>query len=295
MFRKRLGRFLLDLLLIAAGSVLMAVAVNVFLNPNDVVPGGFTALAMIANRLWDWPIGLTLLVLNVPFLILGMWQMGAEFGPKTIIATALVSLAIDQLRPYVPTVQGEPLLYTAFGGLLYGLGLGLVFRANATSGGTEIPAKMLNRFYAIPMSKSLLAMDVVILGISAWFFGLTPALYALIVAWVMERALNLIETGINASQTVFVITENPEPVRRGILDQMERGVTLLPGEGGYTGLQRAVLFTVVNRHQVAAVREIVNQADPQAFMVINPSHEVLGEGFNPLLQPRPRLHHRRQR
>jgi uncharacterized membrane-anchored protein YitT (DUF2179 family) len=282
MFWRRVTRFLLDLLLMAAGGVLMALAVDVFLDPNDVVPGGFTALAMFANRLWSWPIGLTLLALNVPFLILGMWLLGAEFGPRTIIATALASLAIDLLRPYVPVVQGEPLLYTAFGGLLYGLGQSLVFRAGATSGGTEIPAKLLNHLYGVRMSRSLLAMDVVILGIAAWFFGLAPALYAFIVAWVTERTLNVMETGVDASQSVFVIADDPDPIRRAILDRLERGVTLLRGEGGYTGAERVVLFTVVSRREVAAVRKIVSAVDPRAFMVVNPSNEVLGEGFKPL-------------
>jgi len=295
MFLKRVGRFLLNLLLIAAGSVLMALAVDVFLDPNDVVPGGFTALAMFANRLWSWPVGLTFLALNVPLLILGTWLLGAEFGPKTIVATVLASLAIDLLRPYVPVVQSEPLLYTAFGGLLYGLGQGLVFRANATSGGTEILAKLLNHFYGLRMSRSLLAMDVVVLALAAWFFGLAPALYALIVAWVAERALNLVETGASASQSVFIIAQNPEVIQQRILQQLERGVTLLAGEGGYTGLQRVVLFTVVSRREVATVRKIVSQADPQAFMVINPSHEVLGEGFKPLLHPRPRYRVRSRR
>jgi len=295
MFLKRAGRFLLDLLLIAAGGVLMALAVDVFLDPNDVVPGGFTALAMFANRLWAWPVGLTFLALNVPLLILGTWLLGAEFGPKTIVATVLASLAIDLLRPYVPVVQGEPLLYTAFGGLLYGLGQGLVFRADATAGGTEILAKLLNHFYGLRMSRSLLAMDVVVLALAAWFFGLAPALYALIVAWVAERALNFVETGASASQSVFIIAQNPEQIQQRILQQLERGVTLLAGEGGYTGQQRVVLFTVVSRREVAAVRKIVSQADPQAFMVINPSHEVLGEGFKPLLHPRPRSRVRSRR
>jgi len=121
----------------------MAVAVDVFLDPNDVVPGGFTAIAMFANRAWSWPIGLTLLVLNLPFLIIGMIVLGAEFGPKTVFAAVFASIAIDSLAPMLPVVQGDPLLYTVFSGVLYGVGQGLVFRANATSGGSETPAKLL--------------------------------------------------------------------------------------------------------------------------------------------------------
>lgn len=280
------GRALFNIALIVAGCLCMALSVDIFLDPNDVVPGGFTALAMFANRLWSWPVGVTLFALNVPFLIIGMKVIGVEFGPKTVFAAALVSLFIDVLRPYVPVVQNEPLLYILYGGLLYGFGMGLVFRANATSGGTEIPAKLLEHYRGVRMSSSLLAMDIVILGTAAFFFGLAPALYALISAWVMARVIDALETGLNAGNTVFIVTGNPEGVRDGVLDALGRGVTILRGEGGFTGAERVMLFTAINRRQVPALREIVRQADADAFVVISPSNEVLGEGFKPLTRVR---------
>ncbi len=264
----------------------MALAVDIFLNPNNVVPGGFTALAMFANRLWGWPVGTTLFIMNLPFLLIGMRVLGVQFGPRTLFAAAASSLAIDWLAPIVPTVQGEPLLYTLYGGLLYGLGMGLVFRANATTGGTEIPAKLLEHFRGIRMSSSLLAMDVVVLALAAFFFGLAPALYALIAAWVMARVIDALETGLTAGNTAFIITRNPGDVCTGVLEGLNRGVTILRGEGAYTGDERTVLFTAVNRRQVPELREIVRQADPDAFVVISPSNEVLGEGFKPLTRTR---------
>ncbi|MCX6029094.1 MAG: YitT family protein [Chloroflexi bacterium] len=281
------GRLLYHALLIVLGGLLMALSVDIFLDPNNVVPGGFTALAIFANRLWGWRIGITLLALNVPFLILGMKLLGVQFGPKTIFAAAVSSLAIDFLRPYVPTVQGEPLLYTLYGGLLYGLGMGLVFRADATSGGTEIPAKLLEHFRGVKMSSSLLAMDVAILALAAFFFGLAPALYALIATWVMARVIDFLEAGFNAGNTAFIVTGQPDAVCASIMEQLNRGVTILRGEGGYTGAERAMLFTAVNRRQVPILRELVSAADPDAFMVISPSNEVLGEGFKPLTRTRP--------
>ena len=280
------GRSLFDLVLIATGCVCIALSVDVFLDPNNVVPGGFTALAMFANHLWGWPIGLTLLALNLPFLVVGMHVIGPEFGPKTILAAALSALLIDALRPNLPVVQGEPLLYILYGGLLYGLAMALIFRANATSGGTEIPAKLLERVRGTRMSASLLAMDLAVLAMAAFIFGLAPALYALIVAWVMVRVIDFVEAGFNAGDLAFIITSTPEIVRDAILDRLERGVTVIRGEGGYTGTERILLFTAVNRRQVGALRQIVSQADPGAFMVISPSHEVLGEGFKPLTRVR---------
>ncbi len=281
------GRLFFDLALIIAGCVCIALSVDIFLDPNNVVPGGFTALAMFANRLWGWPVGATLFGMNLPFLILGMRVLGMQFGPKTLFTSALVSLLIDALRPYLPTVTGEPLLYILYGGLLYGLGMGLVFRANATSGGTEIPAKLLEHFRGMRMASSLLAMDVVILTLAAFFFGLAPALYALISVWVMARVIDALETGFNAGNVAYVITTQPNLVRDGILEQLDRGVTILRGEGGYTGAERALLFTAIHSRQVPALQEIVRQADPDAFLVVTPSHEVLGEGFKPLTRTRP--------
>lgn len=280
------GRSFCDLALIAIGCLLMALSVDVFLDPNDVVPGGFTALAMFANRLWGWPIGVTVLVLNVPFLLIGMRVLGPAFGPKTILAIALSSFAIDVLRPLVPVVRGEPLLYTLYGGLLYGLGMGLIFRANATTGGTEIPAKLLEYFRGTRMSASLLAMDVIVLGLAAFFFGLAPALYALIAAWVMARVIDFVEEGFAAAATAFIITSAPDVVRQAIIGKLERGVTILRGEGGFTGSERIVLMAVVGRRQLGTLRQAVSDVDPDAFMVINPSHEVLGEGFTPLTRMR---------
>ena len=280
------GRLLFDVVLILAGSLCMALSVDIFLNPNNVVPGGFTALAMFANRLWGWPVGTTLFVMNLPFLLIGMRVLGLQFGPKTLFAATASALAIDWLAPHVPTVQGEPVLYTLYGGLLYGLGLGLVFRANATTGGTEIPAKLLEHYFGIRMSSSLLAMDVAILALAAFFFGLAPALYALIAVWVMARVIDALETGLTAGNTAFIITLNPAEVSAGIMARLERGVTILRGEGGYTGAERTMLFTAVNRRQVPELREIVRQADPDAFVVISPSNEVLGEGFKPLTRTR---------
>jgi uncharacterized membrane-anchored protein YitT (DUF2179 family) len=280
------GRTAIGLVLIAAGCLCMALAMDIFLNPNNVVPGGFTALAMFANRLWGWPIGVTLLVLNIPFLAWGMKVLGMQFGPKTVLAAVLSALLIDVLQPYLPVVRGEPLLYTVYGGLLYGLGMALIFRANATSGGTEIPAKLLEHYRGVRLSTSLLAMDVAALALAALFFGLAPALYALIAAWVMARVIDAVEAGLDAGNTALIVTGKPEAIRGQVLDRLERGVTILRGEGGYTGEQRTVLFVAVNRRQVPALREIVSEADPDAFMVISPSHEVLGEGFKPLTRTR---------
>ncbi|NOZ72443.1 MAG: YitT family protein [Chloroflexi bacterium] len=278
------GRSLLNLGLICISSLLIALSVDIFLDPNDVVPGGFTALAMFANRLWGWPVGMTLWLMNLPFLVIALRVIGLQFGPKTLISATLTSLAIDLLNPYLPIVQGEPLLYTLYGGLLYGVGLALVFQADATTGGTEIPAKLAEHLWGIRMARSLFAMDVVILALAALIFGLAPALYALVVAWVTARVIEFVERGFTATNSVFIISQQPQLIRDAIIQKLDRGVTLLQGEGGYTGSQRTVLFTVVRRRQTRQLRQIVSEIDTHAFVFVLPSYEVLGEGFQPLVR-----------
>lgn len=278
------GRSLLNLGLICISSLLIALSVDIFLDPNDVVPGGFTALAMFANRLWGWPVGMTLWLMNLPFLVIALRVIGLQFGPKTLISATLTSLAIDLLNPYLPIVQGEPLLYTLYGGLLYGVGLALVFQADATTGGTEIPAKLAEHLWGIRMARSLFAMDLVILALAALIFGLAPALYALVVAWVTARVIEFVERGFTATNSVFIISQQPQLIRDAIIQKLDRGVTLLQGEGGYTGSQRTVLFTVVRRRQTRQLRQIVSEIDTHAFVFVLPSYEVLGEGFQPLVR-----------
>jgi len=276
------GRTLIDLLLMLSGAMLIALAVDVFLDPNDVVPGGFTGLAMFANRWWGWPVGITLWVMNLPFLILATRVLGVQFAPKTLLTGTFVSLAIDLLRPFVPIVQDEPMLYTLYGGLLYGVGLALVFRADATTGGTEIPAKLIEHWRGIRMSQSLFAMDVVVLTLAAILFGLAPALYAMVMAWVSARVIEFIDRGFTATNSVFIISQETQLLRETIIHQLNRGVTILTGEGGYTGSERRVLFTVVRRRQTRTLQKLVSEIDPDAFMFVLPSYEVLGEGFQPL-------------
>lgn len=276
------GRTLFELVLISTGSLLIAIAVDVFLDPNDVVPGGFTGLAMFANRWWGWPVGMTLWVMNLPFLAVAMRVIGVRFGAKTLLTATLVSLAIDLLRPYLPVVQDEPMLYTLYGGLFYGVGMALVFRVEATTGGTEIPAKLLEHRWGIRMSRSLFAMDIVVLSLAAIMFGLAPALYAMVMAWVSARVLDFVDRGLTATNSVFIISQETQLLREMIIHQLDRGVTILSGEGGYTGSQRTVLFTVIRRRQTRRLRRLVSEIDPAAFLFVLPSYEVLGEGFQPL-------------
>ncbi len=279
----RLWSYLRDYTLITAGSLILAVNVVVFLTPNHVVSTGITGLGMLAHYLWGWPIGLVTLALNLPLFLAGIrWGDGLKFFVRTIYAVVLMTLAIDLLAPRLPPITGDALIYTLFGGLLDGLGIGLVLRGRGTTGGTDIIAQLLNRHRGIPFSNVFLVANTATLFLAAFVVGIVPILYALIVSYVSARVVDIVQEGISYARTLFIVSREHETVRRAILDQLGRGVTVLEARGGYALQKRPALYVVVGRSQVTVLKRIIAEIDPHAFVVVAEAHEVLGEGFRPV-------------
>ncbi|HEU4325762.1 MAG TPA: YitT family protein [Roseiflexaceae bacterium] len=278
-----------DYLLMTIGAVMVAASVNMFLAPNNVVIGGVTGAAMLLNTFASTPVGLVTLLVNVPLFIIGFRRLGGlVFGLRTLYATAVMSLAIDLLAPFMGTVTADPLLYTLYGGLLDGIGVGLVFRARGTTGGIDIVAQLLERRFAIQPGQSMLAMNVAVFGGALLVYGPEKTLYAVLAAFIGSRALDYTLAAGSGARQALIITTKPEAITRALLHELGRGVTLLEGYGGYTGADRAVLLSVVARHEISFLKEIVCAADPQAFAIIGEASEVLGEGFRPFApQPAP--------
>lgn len=279
-----------DYVLMTVGAVMVAASINMFLVPNNVVTGGITGLAMLLNSFFKTPVGLVSLVVNVPLFILGFRRLGGMvFGLRTLYATAVMSLAIDLLAPSMKPVSADPLLYTLYGGLLDGIGVGLVFRARGTTGGIDIVARLLEQRFAVQIGQSMLAMNAAVFGAALLVYGPEKTLYALLAAFVGSRALDYTLAAGTGARQALVITQRPEAVTQALLHDLGRGVTVLEGQGGYTGAGRAVLLCVVARQEISFLKEIVSQHDPHAFAVIGEANEVLGEGFRPFLpQPAPK-------
>ncbi len=283
MKHKRLWALLRDYLLITGGAVVLAINVIVFLTPNHVVSTGITGLGMLAHYLWGWPIGMVTLALNIPLFLAGIrWGDGLKFFVRTIYAVVVMTFAIDLLAPYLPPITGDALIYTLFGGLLDGVGIGLVLRGRGTTGGTDIIAQLLNRHQGIPFSTVFLVANTAILFLAAFVVGIVPILYALIVNYVSARVVDIVQEGVSYARTLFIVSEKHEAVRQAILDQLGRGVTVLEAWGGYTLQKRPALYVVVGRSQVTVLKRIIAEIDPHAFVVIAEAHEVLGEGFRPV-------------
>ncbi|MBN1888466.1 MAG: YitT family protein [Thermoflexales bacterium] len=265
---------------LTVGAVMIAAGLNAFLAPNHVVSGGVSGIAMMIHFAFGLPIGAVLLCLNIPLLILLMrYAGGLRLGIRTVYATAVMSVAIDLLAPYIPPVTADPLLYTIFGGLLDGLGMGLVFRARGTTGGTDIVAKLVNRFWGIQLGQVILWVNTGVLLSAALLVGLQPALYALIVTFIASRVVDAVQEGAVYSRAAIIVSRKTDAIRQAVFDELERGVTILEGRGGYTDTEQQVLYVVVAVSEIAVLKRLLGTIDPQAFVVISDAHEVLGYGF----------------
>ena len=266
---------------IVLGCIVGGAAYPMFMTPNNIAPGGLTGVAMILNYLLGVPVGTTSMLLNIPLFIIGWKAMGRVFVFRSLLATVLFSLAIDLIG--LPPVTMDPLLGTLFGGILLGVGLGLILRGGATTGGTDMAARMVHRrFPFITVGAFLMMLDCIVVLMAAVSMGANEALYALICIFVSSRVLDMVLTGITSNKACFIISDAYNKVTDRILNEMERGVTHLTAKGAYTGQERPVVLCVTSRMEVARIKDIVREADENAFMFITEAHEALGEGFSRL-------------
>lgn len=265
------------------GSALTALSLNMFLVPNKIAAGGVSGLATILYYTYGFPVGITMLVINIPLFLAGLILLGARFGFRTILATLLLSLITD-LTTHFPVVTDDVLLASVYGGIVMGTGLGLVLRSGATTGGSDLGARLVHHFIGeISVGQALLVIDFIIIAAAGFVFSLPLAMYALFSLFISSRVIDLIQEGMNYAKAVYIISDKPREIARVILEDLARGVTVLGGRGGYTGEEREILLCVINRVEVIKLKKIVQELDPKAFVIISEVHEVLGEGFNKTL------------
>jgi uncharacterized membrane-anchored protein YitT (DUF2179 family) len=241
-----------------------------------------TGIAIIAHHVLKTPVGAVVLGLNIPLLWIG-WRYGGgmRFFIRTAVSVVVMAAAIDLLAPVLHPPTSDRLLVICYGGLLDGLGMGLVFRGRGSTGGTDVLARLAHRYLGVGIGQALLAMNVLIFGAAAFVFGAEAVMVALALAFVSARVLDLVQEGFAAARSALIISTDPERVKAVVLERLGRGVTVLQGQGGYTGEVRPVLYVVVAAHEAARLKRLVAEADAEAFVAITPAQEVLGEGFSP--------------
>lgn len=273
----------LDGLFFVAGALIDAVAVNVFTAPNHIAPGGITGIGTMLNYLFQTPIGMVNMLINIPIVIWAIIEIGYKLVAKSIAAIIVFSVAIDTLALVLPAYDGNPFLAAIFGGVLEGIGLALVFMRGSTTGGTDMIARLLGKhFRHLSMGKLMLAVDLVIIAASALVYQkLESALYAIIAIFVSTRIIDTILYGTDSGngKLYFIISKKSDEIRRRILEDIDRGVTIIPIQGGYSGQEGEMLLCAVRRYEVAKINDIIHTADRDAFVIVGEAGEITGEGF----------------
>ena len=267
--------------LVALGSALFAAGFQFFLYPNSIIVGGVSGIAMIINYLVGLPVGIMTIVLNIPLFIIAWKHFGGKFIISSLVGMLLSSVLVDVLAviDYSPT--DDMLLACLIGGAIKGLGLGLIYYAGATTGGTDIIAKFVRlRFPYINFGTIVLLTDAVIIIAFAAIFGrVEAAMYAVIAMFVVSKVIDLVLYGIDNSSVCYIISENSEQLVKDITDKLHRGVTILSGEGAYSHKDKQVLLCVIKRTQIADIRKIIRNIDENAFFIVSDAKNVFGKGF----------------
>ncbi len=276
-------QFLKAFFLLTLGSFMDAAGFYFFLAPNAIAAGGINGLALILNTfLPQFPLGSLVLLMSILMLITGFILVGAVFGFKTIYCSILIPLTIWGLEYFYPlnaSLGSDTLVQLIFGVLISGTGIALLFNQNASSGGTDIAARILHKFYHIDLGKGLFIIDFFITIAAAFTFGIEKGMYALLGVLLYGLVIDAVIEGFNVSKHVTIITRESEVVKRFIVEELERGATIYAARGAYSGEEREVIIAIVNRREFIHLRGFIKDLDPRAFITVQNTHEVLGEGF----------------
>ncbi|MDO4813731.1 MAG: YitT family protein [Gemella sp.] len=264
--------------LITLGAILFAAGLEFFLIPNNILDGGVVGISMIIQRYIDLPLGIFIVLLNIPFIYLGYKQIGVSFTVASIFGIIVMSSFTSVFHPYPPLIT-DPFLACIFGGIILGLGVGLVIRSGGTLDGSEMFSIFATKNLPLSVGDMVLIINVIIFTVAGFVFSWESALYSMISYFVAAKVMDVVIEGINESKSVMIISKEYEEISSAIQDRLGRGVTLLKAEGGYSGEDTKVIFCVITRIEEAKLKEIVMDMDSNAFLSIGNISEVAGANF----------------
>ncbi|MCX6244740.1 MAG: YitT family protein [Bacteroidetes bacterium] len=272
--------------LIIIGSFILASGFVLFITPHKIVPGGVYGISIVLHYLFGTPVGLMALCFDIPLTVIGIKVLGPRFGYKTVLGFSLTAIFTDTLTyfwGFKPLVENDTLLSCIFGGVLVGLGLGLIFRAKATSGGSDIVAMIIAKYTKLPLGMLMIYVDsvIVLFGFIIFRDWKIP-LYSWIVIFITGKVIDIVMGGLSSDKSIFIISEKHEEIRDKIINNLNRGGTYIDGKGMFNMTDRKIIFTVVNRRELATLEEYIHQVDPKAFLTVLDATEILGEGFKSL-------------
>ena len=269
---------IMEYVFVIVGAAIIALGFNVFLFPNQIASGGVSGISTILYGMFGWNAGLVQYAFNIPLFIAGVLILGKKFGIKSFVGTITLPFFVILTESWDPWTL-NPLLGAIFGGIVVGLGIGLVFKGNASTGGTDLLAQIITKFTGLTLGTSVLVIDGVIAVSAALVFDLEKGLFALIGLYVTTKTIDIVQLGFSQSKMVYIITKEEVKVRDAIYKEINRGVTKLSAIGGYTGEERPVLMVVVYQTEFTKLKQLLKTVDPQAFVIVSDAYEVLGEGF----------------
>ncbi|OOP74632.1 YitT family protein [Clostridium beijerinckii] len=276
-----------EYLIITFGIILVALSIEYFYAPNNIAAGGVTGIAIIINAVIpSFSIGVVSFVLNGLLFIVALIFIDGKFGVKTIYASLGLSVIIWAIERFIKPVAitNDLMMATIFGTLISAFGMAIIFNENASTGGTDILAKMLNIFFHLDIGKSLLLVDFVITLASAFVFGVDVALYSMLSIILLGLIVDRVIEGFNACKSIFIISKSNYEISRYIIDTLDRGCTFINGVGAFTEKETNILYAVLSRNQFIKLKKFIKDVDPDAFITVGEVHEVLGEGFNDIKQ-----------
>ncbi|MFO8088012.1 MAG: YitT family protein [Bacteroidales bacterium] len=272
--------------MIVLGSLILATGYALFIAPQNIVPGGVFGLAIIIHSFTNFPIGMTALALNIPIVAVGMKVLGPRFGWKTVVGFVLTSVFTDVIWYFSGgegIAEGDTLLSAIFGGLFIGAGVGLVFKARASTGGTDVIAKIISYKTRMPVSQAIMPVDGLVVLLGAVAFGnWTMPLYAIITIFIIGKVIDVVLQGISYEKTLFIISDYHQQIKDKILVDLNRGGTMIQGKGMFNQNEKQIIFTVVSRRELAILEEHILSIDPDAFMSVINANEIIGHGFKTL-------------
>ncbi len=278
---KKVSSFLLHLILILVGNTIYTLGVTMFILPNELITGGTTGLALSVNQVTNIPISSFVLFFNVTMFLLGFWVLGKKFALTTLISTFYYPVALEffQRFPFLSDMTNDLLLATIYAGLMIGVGIGLVIRSGASTGGMDIPPLVLNKKFGIPISISLYVLDCLVLLSQMIYKDKERVLYGILLVVIYSFVLDKVLLFGNSKLQVKIISKNHQEITEAITSQLDRGATLLKAETGYKHRDTMVVLTVINNREHARLNELVQEIDPKAFMIVEQIREVKGRGF----------------
>lgn len=276
--KNKVLRNLKKYILLFIGAIITAIGLEIFLVPNNIIDGGIVGVSIMASHLTGLPLGLYLVLLNIPFLYLGYAQIGKTFAISTLFAILSLAYGVSVFHP-IPGLTDDLFLAAVFGGIIIGIGVGMIIRYGGSLDGTEIVAILVDKRSSFSVGEIIMFINLFILTSAGLVFTWDKAMYSLVAYFIAFKVIDTVIEGLDESKAVMIVSDRPTEIADALMARLGRGVTVLHGEGGYTKERKDVLYSVITRLEMAKLKSIIDEIDEGAFVTINDVHEVMGGRF----------------